>query len=282
MHDFDMRQNRPVVHRDAVHILDDALFNRKRRLFAFGFRRQESPVLIVRNLIERRDIDAFDLRGAAQKFRASAGAPFPFPHFQDFDEFAHHLFAFSDKKQIEEIGDRLRIVHARPAGDDERIRLRARLRVKRIERNAGKRKHIEDIRVAHFIRKRKTEHVKIADRAFRFQRKKRKPPLPHECFHIHPRRIDALGQSVVSFIDDAVNDFQPQMAHGDFVHIRKRQRHAHIDRIVVLDDAVPFAADIARRFFDMHQPYRIDPDSIHHFLLTLFISQLNICRFFRQ
>lgn len=87
--------------------------------------------------------------------------------------------------------------------------------------------------------------------------------FPHEGFHIHPGRIDPFRQRVISCVQHAVNNFQPQMAHGHFIDIGESQGHFHIYAVMVLYHAVPFTADIAGRLLDMHQPYGINFYRIH-------------------
>ena len=107
--------------------------------------------------------------------------------------------------------------------------------------------------VTHFILKRKTDHVKIADRRLRFQRKKRVALGPHEVFHIRPGRIDSFGSHIGPFVEQSIEDAQAQMAHGHFINIGKTVSNGQFDLVVVFYDAVPFPADVAGRFTDFAQ-----------------------------
>jgi hypothetical protein len=47
--------------------------------------------------------------------------------------------------------------------------------------------------------------------------------LAHEGFHVGPGAEDALGEQVAVFVDDVVEDHQPQVGHADVVDVGKGQ-----------------------------------------------------------
>ena len=264
MHDLDMREDRLVIDVDMVDITDDTLLHRELGRFVDGTDAAEDAILIVRDLIEGRRIAAIDLSETADRLLAAAGLPFRFPCFHDIHHLSDGFFGFSDEEDVEEISDRLCIVHTGAAGDNERILVCAILRP---DRNACHVDHVQDIRVAHFIRHGEAKYIEVLDRAFAFKRKERNMLLSHHRFHVHPWRIHALCQRILSGIQDTVDDLESQMAHGDFVDIRECQRHFHRDLIVVFHHTIPLSANVAGRLLDMHQPYGIDSYTVHLILL---------------
>ena len=264
MHDLNMREDRLVIDVDMVDITDDTLLHRKLGRFVDGTDAAEDAILIVRDLIEGRRIAAIDLSETADRLFAAAGLPFRFPCFHDIHHLSDGFFGFSDEENIEEISDRFCIVHTGAAGDDEGILIAA---VLRPDRNACHVDHVQNIRVAHFIRHGEAKYIEVLDRAFVFKRKERNMLLSHHRFHVHPWRIHALCQRILSGIQDTVDDLESQMAHGDFVDIRECQRHFHRDLIVVFHHTVPLSANVAGRLLDMHQPYGIDSYTVHLILL---------------
>ena len=87
--------------------------------------------------------------------------------------------------------------------------------------------------------------------------------FPHEGFHIHPGGVHPFCQGIVPLIEDGIYDLQAQVAHGHFIDVRERQGHFHIHAVMVLYDAVPFAADITGGLLDMHQPHGINFYRVH-------------------
>lgn len=138
--------------------------------------------------------------------------------------------------------------------------------------------HIQHIGIAHFIRQCKTKHIKITDRTAGFQRIQRDLFFLHERFHIHPWRIYPLGQRIAAFIDHAVNDLQPQMAHGHFIDIRKGQCHMQIHTVMILDHAVPLSANVAGWFLNVHQPHGINIYLFHTVSCISGAYAPNFCR----
>ena len=81
----------------------------------------------------------------------------------------------------------------------------------------------------------------------RFEGKERDALLPHLFLHIHPRRIDALGENVRAAVQYLVEDGKSEIAHADLVDVGEREREPARRRIPVLEDGVPLAARIPRR-----------------------------------
>ena len=66
---------------------------------------------------------------------------------------------------------------------------------------------------------------------------------------VHP-----LGQHILALVQRVVEDGEAQVAHAQFVGVGKGQGHAAARALPVLDDAIPFAAGVARwlAHFEQH------------------------------
>ena len=255
-----MGQNGLVVHLYFVKIGNQPFFHRELGRLVGRSNGAENAVFIIGYLIEGRRIAASDGSHAADDFPSPSRFPFLLPGLDNICHFADSFFRFTDKEHIEEIGHRFCIVHTGAAGNNDRILIAP---VFGEERNTGKIQHIQDIGVAHFEGHGEAQHIEVLHRAFGFQGIEGNMFFPHEGFHIHPGRIHPFRQRVISCVQHAVNNFQPQMAHGHFIDIGESQGHFHIYAVMVLYHAVPFSADIAGRLLDMHQPYGINFYRIH-------------------
>ena len=260
MHDFNMGQDRLVIHFDLVEVGNNPFFHREPGCFVGGSDGAENAVFIVIHLVKGRYVAAFDGGHAADDFLSAPRLSFFFPVFHKLRHFADGFFRFADEENIEEISHRLRIVHAGAAGNDDGVVLSPVLCQRG---DAGKVQHVQDIGVAHFKGHGEAQHVKVPDRTFRLQGVKGDMLFPHEGFHIHPGGVYSFRQGVVPCVEHAVNDFQAQVAHGHFIHIGEGQGHFHVHTVMVFHYAVPFAADVTGRFLDMHEPYGINFYRVH-------------------
>ena len=152
--------------------------------------------------VERRDVDALELRRLAQKFLLAQTLPLGCA--VAFDDLAGALLPFADGEKVDEIGQRLRVYRADAPGEDNALQP---LAVFGQQRQSGKLKHVEHVRVAHLVAEREGDEVKIADR-------------------------------VVAHAD---------VRHADLIRIREAERHAHVDVLFPLYDLVVFSAHVARR-----------------------------------
>ena len=76
------------------------------------------PILVIAGLVERRHVDALDLREPRQRIgTAEAGASSVCPGAHDLDD---RLFAFADEERVEEGVHRLRVEAGGAAREDQR------------------------------------------------------------------------------------------------------------------------------------------------------------------
>ena len=235
---------------DVIHVFDDALVNDGLRGSVERCERGEMAVIIIAVFVERRHVDAIDIEQATEIPAAPVRAAVCFPRLVDVADFRDDLFALADDEEIEERRDRLDVVNARPAADDERVVHRA---VSRMERDASEVEHVEHVRINHLVLQREAKEREVLDFRLRFERIERDALRPHDIFHVRPRRIDAFGRDVGAAVQDFVEDGEAEVAHADLVDVRQRERERAFDICMILDDDIPFTARIACGLFDTLQ-----------------------------
>ena len=134
--------------RHLVHILHNALIDDGTRLLRARHERPEAPIGRVPRRVERRYIDAVDCEQAAQEPLTPIRHALRLPRLIDIDDLEEHLLALAHDEEIKEIRNRLDIVYAGPAANDEGINFRA---LRRAKRDAREIEHVEHVRVDHLI-----------------------------------------------------------------------------------------------------------------------------------
>ena len=236
VHDVHVGHNGMRDTRHLVHILHNALVDDGTRLLRARHKRPETPIGRVPRRIERRHIDAVDCEQAAQEPLTPIRPALCLPRLIDIDNLEKHLLALAHDEEIKEIRNRLDIVDARPAADDEGIRLRA---LCRVERDAREVEHVEHVRVNHLVLQREAEEGEAADLCLRLERIERQLPLPHDGLHVRPRRIDTLGRDIRAAVEDFIEDREPQVAHADLIDVGEREGKGATHLVRVLADGIP-------------------------------------------
>ena len=121
MNNFTERNNRRGREIYAVHILYNTLLNNSRNILAQRLNCLKGAVLIIFCFIEGRYINAFDFYHALQEFLSAAGFAFTFPLLVTTHYLDQNLFAFTDNGKIEEISQRLRVVHTGAAYNNKGV-----------------------------------------------------------------------------------------------------------------------------------------------------------------
>ena len=252
-----------MLDRDGViHVADDALVDD-----GLGRFRERAQVLVVAFfvvlwLVERRHIDAIGREQAPQEALAAARSACLIPSHEGVRHLDDGLFALADDEEVEEVGHWLDVVDAWTAADDEWHVFTA---VLRIERDAGEVEHVEHVRVDHLILQREADEVKGGDLRLRLEREERHLALAHLLLHVCPGRVDALRRDVLPAVEHFVKDGEAEVAHANLVDIRQGQRPGAVDRCMVLDDGIPFAARIARWLQDRLQYFVFES---YHWLIS--------------
>ena len=206
-----------------VQILHDAFFHARRRA-GRGRNGGKGAVGIVSMRVERRDVDALELRRLAQKFLLAQTLPLGCA--VAFDDLAGALLPFADGEKVDEIGQRLRVYRADAPGEDNALQP---LAVFGQQRQSGKLKHVEHVRVAHLVAEREGNKVKIADGIVALQRPEGQPVRAHLRLHIAPGGEHPLAPDAGHLVHHAVEDAHADVRHADLIRVREAERHAEID-----------------------------------------------------
>ncbi len=232
--------------RDGVHVFYDALEYDRLGLRHGRMEGDEisgSTVAVLR-FVERGHVDAAHGQQATQEAAATAGTAFPLPGDEGICHLAHDLFALADDEEIEEVSDRLDIVDAGAATDDERHVFAA---LACPERDTGEIEHVEDVRIDHLVLQRESEQIASRELGMRLERVERHMALAHGFGHVRPGRIGALDRRVGALVQYIVEYGEAQVAHADLVDIRQSQGPEAVDRSMVFHRLVPFTACVAGR-----------------------------------
>ena len=231
----------------VVHVVHNALLHRCGRAVLRDIA-LHGAVVIVLDVVERRHVDAFDLRGLFQKFvfRLVFGAAAA----EQLDYLEVHLLAVAEEKDVDKVGQRLRVARARPARDDDIFQRRA---VAAQKRHARELQHVQNIRVAQLVLQREADEVELAHRVAAFEAVERDAVFQHSLLHVDPRRKDALAPDVIDAVHQRIKDLDTEVRHADLVRIRKAERKAHVHLLFIFHDRIELAADVAPRLLHLRQ-----------------------------
>ena len=239
LHDLSAGHDGPHGKIGLVHIVDDALRNLGGRTAA----RDDGghcAVVVVRHIVQAGNIDAVQLGGSPQELllapALSAGGAV------QLHQLHGDVLPLAQADQVDEIRQRLGVVHGGAAGDHQRRQARA---VRRVQGNAGQIQHIEDGGERHLVAHGKGHDIKIGNGITGFQRKQRHIRPPHLLLHVSPGGEDPFTPYAVHVVHDAVEDTHSQIGHPDLVGIGKAEGDTGIHLRLVLLHGVVFAAHIA-------------------------------------
>ena len=121
MHNFAKGHNRRSREINAVHILNNALFNYCRNILTQRLNGLEGSVLIIFSCIEGGHINTLDFSNTLQELLASARLALALPCLIAAHNLDENLLALADNSKVEEVCQRLRIINAGTADDNEGV-----------------------------------------------------------------------------------------------------------------------------------------------------------------
>ena len=167
------------------------------------------------DLVHRRHVDAGDRRELAQHALAP-GPPAALPRADDLGDLADGLLAVADHERVDEVGHRLGVERAVPAGDTSGCSGR---RCSARTGTPGEVEAVQQVRVDELGREVEGEHVEVAGGAVGVDREERHARRPHLGLEVDPGRVGALGDGVVAFVEDLVEDLEPLVGQPDLVGV---------------------------------------------------------------
>ena len=121
---------------------------------------------------------------------------------------------------------------------------------------------VQHVGVAELGREGQPEEVEVAHRAVAVDGELRQAALPQLCLHVGPHGIRALGEGVLTLVDDLVEDHDALVGHAHLVGVGIHQRPAGGQLLAggpvpadvpVLDRGVQLAADVLDGLVDPFQ-----------------------------
>ena len=208
MHDAEVRHDGLFQKGRGIEILDDAPIDLRRSCLIEDAKPCEHALRIVLGRIKGRHVDARNPRSAAQEATPAVRATLLLPGDQGVAHLDDDLLAVAEHEEIEEVGDRLRVVYARAAADDEGLLVRA---LRRMERQPCEVEHVERVRDKEFVLQREAEDVEGGNLPEGFERKERDAAAAHFLFHIEPRRINTFRRDVIAAVQNLIENLQPEV-----------------------------------------------------------------------
>jgi hypothetical protein len=181
-----------------------------------------AAVALVGDLVHRRHVHALDPRELTEHALAAAlGAARGLPSGDHLGDLGDDLFAVAQHDEVEEVGERLGVVGAVPARGHQRV-LGAALGGP--HRHARQIDAVEEVGVGQLGGQVEGEHVELVARAVSVDREQRDALAPHDGLEIAPRCVRALGDGVVTLVQDLVEDLQALVGQTDLVGVGIRQQ----------------------------------------------------------
>jgi len=186
------------------------------------------------------------------------------PVSEDRDQFDQHLLGFAQNKKIEVFGQRFRVKHTGASPDHPWVLNRACLRE---EWNSPQVKHRQDIGIAQFVLKTETHEIEIAESPVALERSERLFRSSEVSFQINPGSIDAIRHHPLAPIQELIEQLQSEVAHPDFINIRKGQSKPHPSLLEALVKGIDLIGQVAAGLLNSCQISFHDPrnqvDTIH-------------------
>ena len=208
VHDAEVRHDGLFQKGRGIEILDDAPIDlRRSRLIEDAKPREHAPRIVL-GRVKGRHINSRNPRSAAQETAPAVQATLLLPGNQGVAHLDDDFLAVAEHEEVEEVGDRLRIVYARAAADDEGLLVRA---LRRMERQPCEVKHVERVRDEKFVLQREAKDVEGRNLLEGFERKERDAAAAHFLFHIEPGRINTFRRDVIAAVQNLIENLQPEV-----------------------------------------------------------------------
>ena len=137
------------------------------------------------------------------------------------------LFALTEDGQVDVVGKGLGVERTVPADDDQRVLGPA---TSGVDRNASQIHHVQHIGVDQLGRQVEGQQVEVARGAVSVHREQRNSTVAKQGLEVAPGRVRALGDRVVAFVQDFVEDLQPLVGQADFVRVGVGEQPGHLVR----------------------------------------------------
>ena len=169
-------------------ILDHPLFHLGGGGGVVGRKGFERAVLVVGNVVKRRNVNPFQLRQVPQNVDARK-ARFP-PVPDHVDQLVHHILAVTDHKGVDEGGQGFGVKGAGAARHHDGVLFAS---VLPADGHPAQIEHFQYIGIAHFVLQGEADNVKFVQRRPAFQGKEGHAGFPHLVRHVGVRHEQPLA-----------------------------------------------------------------------------------------
>ena len=206
---------------------------------------------VVCHSVHRRDIDAGDLRQLPQHFSArTIGTTGALPFAHELSDLANDLLAVAQHDKVDEIGDGFGVVGAMTTHADQRIGV---CTGSRVNRNACEVNAVEEVRVCQFSAEVEGNDIEIAGRTMCVHREQLDLLSSQQRFKVSPRRIGAFGCSILTLIENLVENLQTLIRQTDLVGVRLRQQPTDDPATVSWRLHSQLTTDVTGRLLDLRE-----------------------------
>ena len=162
-------------------------------------------------------------------------------------DLADHLLAVAQHDEVEEVGQGLRVVGGVTTGADQRVRSGP---IRRPDGHAGQIDAVQDVRVDELGGEVERDDVELVGGAVRVDREQREALAAQDLFEVGPGGVGALGEGVVTLVEDLVEDLEALVGQADLVGVRVHQEPPDPLGARRRNLGAELAADVARRLLD--------------------------------
>ena len=171
--------------------------------------------------------------------------------FQDFENADDVFLGVADIVRVDEVSGRFRIVHDRPAGDNQRMVI---VSLGCFQGYPGQIENIKHVGVDHLVSQGEPDHVEFVQRTMRFQREHRDIFPAHELFGVAIRGEKAFADKPLIGIDQMIENLHAEIGHTDFVHVGIADRHGQFV-FMGFDDLPRLTAGVSSGFDDVGKEF---------------------------
>ena len=219
--------------------MDDALGDNSGRAVP-GRDGRHGAVLVIGHVVQAGHVDTRQLRGGAEEVRLAP--PLAAGAAVQLDQLHGHVLALAQAHKVDEVGQRLGVVHGGAAGNDQRRQAGT---VSGVEGDMRQIQHVEDGGKRHLVANGKGHDVEIRDGVAGFQREKGHIRLSQLLLHVAPRGEHTLAPDAGQVVHDAVENAHAQIGHADLIGVGEAEGDAGVHLVFVFQNGVIFAAHIA-------------------------------------
>ena len=207
---------------------------------------------LVADVVHRRHVHPWDRGERVQHGLAGSvtAAPADLPRPHDLGDLGHDFFTVTEHHEIQEVGDRLRVVRAVPARADERVFGSS---IGGPDGHPGEIDAVEHVRVDELGRQVERDQIEVGRRTMGVDGEQGDVAGAQLCFEVDPRRIGPFRHRIGALVQDLVEDLQALVGQADLVGVRVNEQPGDFAGAVLGTDRTVLEADVASGFLDLGQ-----------------------------